>query len=194
MVNFIFTSIQFIKNNTPIDGNVDDKEIYKHVKPAQDFYILDALGTKLYESLGAAVIAKKEHGTPYTTEQQDLLDKIEPALAYWIVYSYLVFGNWKVKNNSIAQSNSDQNQGADMATVGTLNSAMKSRAEYYTSQLKQFLQLNSADYPDYTDGSMPVLPNHRIEYDSGLYFPIQGNPPCANDYSWYWESGQYLQW
>ncbi len=206
MVNFLFTDVTFIKANTPIDGNVSDIEIYKHIKWSQDATILDALGTKLYESLGAAVLAHNPPtNTPYTALQQALLDRIDPALAHYVVYFYLLFARDKIKNNSIAASASDQNTPADNATVGTMQAQMKNRGDYYLAQLKLYLQINAADYPDYNDPSLPVYPNGDSPYDSGLFaYPVTApvNSPLGLGY-WngngmggccpgdYWSNGQY---
>ena len=52
MANFVyFISVTFLKDNTPINENLDDKLLKSAIKEAQEVYIRDIIGSGIYDEL-----------------------------------------------------------------------------------------------------------------------------------------------
>lgn len=164
-----FISETYLKDNTPANLNVDTKDVYAHVGTAQDVYIQDVIGSKLYDELKTAVAA-----STISSAQADLLDKIQPAQVWWSIYLALPWINYKVKNKSVQKSNSENGVAAELPEMKWLRDDLKNRAEYYSQRLKDFLFLNSQNYPSYTNPDLPVLPQRGNQFDSGMFMERKG--------------------
>ena len=52
MTNFVyFISVTYLKDNTPINENVDDKLLKSAIKEAQEIYVRDIIGSGVYNEL-----------------------------------------------------------------------------------------------------------------------------------------------
>ena len=57
MANVLFISEAYLKNNTLIDDNVDQRIILPSIKNAQNMRLHPILGTPFYEDLKAKIVA-----------------------------------------------------------------------------------------------------------------------------------------
>ena len=80
MSNFVyFISTSYLKDNTPLNENLDDKILKSSIKEAQEIYIRDIIGSGIYDELQTQAYA----GT-LTTDNTTLLDSyIAPCLKYY---------------------------------------------------------------------------------------------------------------
>ena len=111
--NILFISTQYIKDNTPVNGNVDEDIIKPHIVTAQRLYIEPICGTDLYNKLKNEVSA----GT-ITGVYKTLLDEyIQPTLAHWSLYSALPFLNWKLTNKSVVTKDSENSTASGLDEI-----------------------------------------------------------------------------
>src|SRR6185369_7065456 len=118
---------------TPTNLNVDVKDIYSHVQTAQDLYVQDILGGKLYIELQAAVDANT-----FTTAQTNIRPYIQKTHGWWTLWLAFPWMNFKVKNKAIQKSHSENGDAADLTEMRWLRDDLKNRAEYYAQRLKDF--------------------------------------------------------
>lgn len=161
----LFISETFLKENTPVNLNVDVKDTYSHVQAAQDLYITDVLGIKLSDQLKASIAA-----VTTTQDEKDLLEYVQKALVWWTLYLAFPFLNFKVKNKSVQKSHSENGEAADLSELKWLRDDIKNRAEYYQTRVRDFLMLNVEKFSAYSNPDQPVLPNRRTGFDSGMFF------------------------
>ncbi len=168
MANAEFISIEYLKKETVISGNVDVEELKPHVIVAQEMYIQDLLGSNLYNTLVAEIIADT-----VTAENIILLNKIAPALSYYTFYIAMPFLMIKVKNKGLLKS-SDPNTGSnsiELREMTFLQEKVLNYAEFHGERLVRFLCNNSADYPTYLNsGTDPDMVARGTAYtDFGFY-------------------------
>ena len=52
MANFVYyISVSYLKDNTPLNENLDDKLLKASIKEAQEVYIRDIIGSGIYNEL-----------------------------------------------------------------------------------------------------------------------------------------------
>jgi hypothetical protein len=104
MTNFVyFISTTYLKDNTPLNENVDDKLLKSAIKEAQEIYIRDVIGSGIYNELQVQAFA----GT-LTQLNTTLLDSyIAPCLKYYTLTEAMLPMTFKLMNKSVASRESD---------------------------------------------------------------------------------------
>lgn len=148
----LFITEQFIKDNTLIDGNVDEKYITITIAEAQKLHILPILGTALYNELNTQIIA----GTTTSANQTLLEDYIADALKYWVIYEGVDLFNYKVTNKAIMTKTSDNSQPIQQADVIRLMDRNRNKAEFFSERLTRFLLANETTYPLYINAGSTI--------------------------------------
>ena len=99
MTNFVyFISTSYLKDNSAINENVDDKLLKSAIKEAQEIYIRDIIGSGLYDELQTQAFA----GT-LTANNTTLLDSyIAPCLKYYTITESMLPMTFKLMNKSVA--------------------------------------------------------------------------------------------
>ena len=97
MTNFVyFISVTYLKDNTPINENVDDKLLKSAIKEAQEIYVRDIIGSGVYNEL----LDQAYNGT-LTVNNQLLLDSyIAPCLKYYTLTESLLPMTFKMLNKT----------------------------------------------------------------------------------------------
>ena len=145
MATALFISEQFIKETSAIDENVDMKYIGITIDKCQKKYILDILGTGLYNELQTQILA----GT-VTSLNRTLLDNyIQDALKYWVLYEGIELFTYKITNKSIVTKTSENSQPIDLSVVTRLMDGYKDDAEFFSEKITKYLCANSSSYPLY---------------------------------------------
>jgi hypothetical protein len=169
--NVLLISEQKLKDNTPINENVDSSELRFCILQAQNIQIQESLGTNLYEKLLQIV----DNGTisdPSNLNYKLLLDNyIQPTL---ISYSYyLGLDNFWVKfiNIGLVQNSSEQGQPVDLKTLQYLKQNAKNQAEFNDNLLRRHLVFKSNLYPEYFGGSLndgQIFPETDSAFNSSI--------------------------
>jgi hypothetical protein len=172
--NVLLISEQKLKDNTPINENVDSSELRFCILQAQNIQIQESLGTNLYEKLLEIV----DNGTisdPSNLNYKLLLDNyIQPTL---ISYSYyLSLDNFWVKfiNIGLVQNSSEQGQPVDLKTLQYLKQNAKNQAEFQDNLLRRHLVFKSNLYPEYFGGSLndgQLAPETDSAFNSSITLP-----------------------
>ena len=165
MADGLFISVNYIKENTLIDGNVDEKYIRITIADAQKIHILPILGTGLYNEISSQITA----GTLTTLNRTLLRDYIQDALKYWVVYEGVDLFTYKVTNKSISKKDSDNSDPIDESEVIRLMDRNKDKAEYFSERVTKYLLANESDYPLFNNPGSDcdtVIPN-RNNYTTG---------------------------
>ena len=99
MTNFVYLiSTTYLKDNSPINENVDDKLLKSAIKESQEIYIRDIIGSGLYNELQTQAFA----GT-LSANNTNLLDTyIAPCLKYYTLTESMLPMTFKMLNKSVA--------------------------------------------------------------------------------------------
>ena len=162
----LFISVDYLKDNTPINRNVDSEILEPCILKAQNIHIEAILGTKLYTYLVNNIAT-------LSTEYKTLMDDhIQGALVQWATYESLPFINYRLTNKAISTSNSDNSDPVELNELHYLRTSVKDSAEYLSERVTKFLKDNTDIYPLYLengDSCADIFPN-KTNYNSGIVF------------------------
>ena len=182
----ILISEQRVKQITNLDDNVRVDEITPFIIQAQDLYLQDTLGTKLFNRLKDGVVANDLNAD----EQTLLNDYIGSMLANYALYLMLPGLKYKLVEKGIVSGQSEETGATSLDELKYLRQTVLDTAEFYDKRLRQFLcDVDSGTYPQYdSPGNDGMMPNDDSPYFAGLvtpkYFRTYGevypNDECSN--------------
>lgn len=144
MATALFISTGYVKGLTTVHANVNDDLIVRCIKKAQDIYIHTCLGTDLYEAMETKVTNSTVAGDYLT-----LMNKIQPALAWFVVSDLVMEDTFKIMNKSVANKSSENAQPVDFETAVKISARYKDTAEWYLKRLNDYLCEYEDLYPEY---------------------------------------------
>jgi len=168
----LFLSAQFIKENTAIDGNVDEKYLNITIADAQRMHILPLLGTALYNEINDGIVA----GTTTANNASLLTNYIQDALKYWVLVESLDIATYKITNKAVVKKNSDNSQPIQESETIRLMDRNKEKAEFFSQRLTNYLWANASTT------LYPLFLNPGSAYDTVF--------PRRNDYTVGWALDQ----
>src|SRR5574338_151369 len=155
-----FISEKYLNENSPISSNSDMGEIYPYAKGAEDVYIQEAIGTKLFNRLIESLTASPRNTT---ADETVLLKKIRTALVWYTCYDALPFLAIKIRNIGVVNQGGENLQNGAREDVSYLMKRCKDKADFYLKLVQSYLCENSSKFPDYkcsgwgcSDGVGPI--------------------------------------
>ena len=140
-----FLSENYLKENSPINDNVDMKLLKTAIIDAQEIHILESLGTGLYNDLSAKVVA----GSLSSTEESFIETYLRPALKNWSIVEGIPLLLFKLTNKTVATSDSDNSKPVEYADMRYMVNLYRTKAEVFTQRMKNYLIANSTLFPTY---------------------------------------------
>lgn len=163
----LFISPSQIKEQTPIDENVDEKTLRESILYCQDEYTKAICGTALYDEIKGQI----EAGT-ITALNTTLRDSyLRPSLKWWVVYEAMDELHTKFTNKSIVNKKSDNSDPVSITEILSLKNKYRNRAERLDEKARLYLVENTTDYPLYLNpgtGSDTIHPK-GLTYGTGWY-------------------------
>jgi hypothetical protein len=168
MTNFVyFISTTYLKDNSPINENVDDKLLKSAIKESQEVYIRDVIGSGLYNELQTQAFANT-----LTNANTTLLDSyIAPCLKYYTLTEAMLPMTFKLMNKSVAAREADNARAVSVDEMTLIEKRFRDKAEYYANRLRDFLRDNTNTYPLFLNpgtGFDTIRPNDTAFY-GGFY-------------------------
>ena len=144
MTNFVyFISTSYLKDNSAINENVDDKLLKSAIKEAQEIYIRDIIGSGLYDELQTQAFA----GT-LTANNTTILDSyISPCLKYYTITESMIPMIFKLMNKSVATRQAENATAITIDELTLIEQRFRDKAEYYANRLRDYLRENTNTYP-----------------------------------------------
>ena len=137
-----------IIKNTPLGGAIDADALLPFVRTAQEKYILNLLGTVLYNKLQDDVEAQAAFTGIY---KQLVDDYVKSTLIWYSCVEYIPFSSVQFKSNgSIKQQSETGISPSKTETDYLLNKALDN-ASYYATRLQDFLVAYSSQIPEYLE-------------------------------------------
>jgi hypothetical protein len=171
--NVLLISEQKLKDNAPIDANVDSSELRYGIQQAQIIFTQETLGTNLYEKI-LRLVRDNEIDLPQNVNYKELLNNyIVPAL---IAFSYyLILDNMfiKIVNVGLQQYRSEQSNPIGIKEFQYLKSQAKDRAEFLDNLMRRHLVFNNAKYPEYAviDNLGQLVPEFTGAFKAPITLP-----------------------
>lgn len=164
----LFITRNDIIKQSPLQGSIDADRLLNFVRTAQEKYVLNLLGTVLYNKLQSDIVA----GTPFVGKYKELVEThIKPVLIWYSVVEYLPFSPIEFKNNGAVKHESEQSKAVSRAEIDYLISRSTDNADYYATRMQDFLIAYSNDIPEYLDSvgnSTQIYPDKKNQYFHGI--------------------------
>lgn len=158
---------QYVRDFSTFDLNVDSRLILPSIAQSQDKYILQLLGTGLYNE-----IVNQISGSTLSTANELLLNEyVKECLAAYTIYECSDFLLYKFTNKGIEKQTSDNSQPISRLELDGLKSKLLDSAQYYAERVNRFLLANTNTYPLYLQpgsGIDTIYPTQK-NYDFGIH-------------------------
>lgn len=164
----LFITPAYVKENTVIDSNTEDKLIKIAIKKAQDQYIRKLISSGLYNNL-----IDRISGNTLTAQYQVLMDDyIIPCLLDYTVYMHLPTNTYKQKNKGNVQQTDPNSQAVDNLNLGYTRADVLDSAQYYGEELIKHIKANMNLFPEYNQlNTLEDVAGASEDYFSGIQFP-----------------------
>ncbi len=164
----LFITRNDIIKNTPLGGAIDADALLPFVRTAQEKYLLNLLGTVLYNKIQDDI----EAGTSFTGYYQTLVqDYVKPTLIWYSCVEYIPFSAITFKSNGAVKHISETSVSPGKNEVDYLLSKALDNAGYYSTRLQDYLLANSSNIPEYLESvgdSTQIYPDQSNQYFGGI--------------------------
>lgn len=147
MKDVILVSENFVRSNTNISSNLQDKFIQSAVREATDIDFEELVGTNLLNKL-KELIEKQEVNAPENRIYKKLLDIAKYYLAYCAVARLVVISSVKIDNIGANVTSDNNVQSLDFDDVFRLEKYYQNKADVYKKKVQVFLQKNVNEIPE----------------------------------------------
>jgi len=170
MAYVLFITRNDIIKNTPLQGAIDADKLLPFVRTAQDKYLLDLLGTVLFDFLQAK-IADNTFGTLSSFYQDLMDDHIKNTLIWYSCVEYIPFSSISFKSEGAVKHLSDQSVAPGKTEIDYLKQQAQQNADYYATRLQNYLISYSNQIPQYLESignQTQIYPNMSNTYFGGI--------------------------
>ena len=164
----LFITRNDIIKNTPLGGAIDSDALLPFVRTAQEKYLLNLLGTVLYNKIQDDI----ESQTAFTGRYEDLVDNyIKPTLIWYSCVEYIPFSAITFKSNGAVKQISEQSVQPGKNEIDYLLNKALNNADYYATRLQDYLIAYSSEIPEYLESvgnSTQGYPDQSNQYFGGI--------------------------
>lgn len=177
-----FISVDYLKKNTVIQQNTDERILEPFILSAQDTHVQTALGTTFYNRLKSGVTANN-----LTQLEEDFMRQyIQPCLAQWTFYECFPYINYKISNKAVSKESSEFSAPAELDEIKYMRNSIRDLAEFYTKRLNIYLCDYGYLFPEYNNpDAKENLPHNSKSYFSGVYVQRRGRELFPNAPTYY---------
>lgn len=174
MLNVLFISAQYVKDNGIVDENTDSKFILAGIRDAQEYQLQEIIGTDLLEEIQTQV-----QDSTLTAANTSLLNNFIIPYLLKQAESSLVFDiHYRLRNKGVMTFNSEEATSAANATISLVTKKLANDAQFLGERLRRFLLTNNLTYPLFLNGNTEgwkVRPA-RTAYQTGFWLGNQRKP------------------
>ena len=164
----LFITRNDIIKNTPLQGAIDSDKLLPFIRTAQEKYILNLLGTVLYNKLQDDI----ESSTAFTGYYATLIeDYVKPTLIWYACVEYIPFSGISFKSEGSFKHQSEQSVSPGKNEIDYLLSKALNNADYYATRLQDWLIANSVNVPEYLESvgdATQIYPDQSNVYFGGI--------------------------
>lgn len=145
MAEALLINREDLVRRTPLSGNLDMDKIIHYIQIAQDIYIQELLGTRLYEKIQSDIL-----GSSLSGDYLDLVrEHVRPILAQYTFLEYLPFSQYTISNKGVFKHSSENAELPSVAEVNKMQSVTRDTAQHYSKRLVDYLCANPYKFPEY---------------------------------------------
>jgi len=160
-----------LKAFTNINKNVDMDVLKAEVQIAQDIDLQTILGTLFYQHLLDQVSST---GNTFSNDEKELVDSyVQPYLIQTAYFNAIPQIMYRTMNNGITSGTMENASAVDIETMKYLRSIQKSRADFYSQRLLDYLLIGRGQnkFPQYNTASTidGMIPDRTQKYNNGIF-------------------------
>ena len=149
MATALLVTTDDLKNNTIIDGNVDTAKFIQFMRIAQEVHIQNYLGTSLYRSIQAKIIAGNLAG-----DYLDLVNNyLKDMVIYFAMVDYVPFSAFQISNGGVYKHRSENSDTATKEEIDSLTEKYRQFAQFFTRRFLDYICDNSNLFPEYNSST-----------------------------------------
>jgi len=161
----LLISTQFIKDNSVIDSNIDDKIIANTIMFVQESTIQEILGTNLLNKL----TADAGSGTLTGLYKTLVDDYVRWTLLYYTVAELLEPLQYRITNKGVVSKDSESRSvSVSSELLYKLKDSYMQKAEYYSEKTKRFLIKNYNSLPELINTDITDVRPFKARNTSGV--------------------------
>jgi hypothetical protein len=183
MLNTLFITEDLLKSATGIEENVDPNILYPYVLQAQDLYVQQTLGTKLYKHMKQLVNDLLINGTPIPSDYKTLLDEyIAPMVVHYTYFLALPHIKYRTSNKGLLSGTSEVADSVSLEELQFILNKIHDTAKFYNERLRDFLKAYQENYPEYQSYTYKdgMAPKRGTSYYTGLVIPGRRDKYCTD--------------
>ena len=139
---------EYLKAYSPLPLNYQMEEIRPFIAIAENIWVVDVIGKKLYSKL-----LEEVDTDTVSPENASLLLKIYPYLAVAVCFEALPFVAYHFDNKGITKGKSDNSDSITSTELSNIQNHMRAELEVLKGMLVDFLNDNAELYPLYSQSS-----------------------------------------
>jgi hypothetical protein len=170
MAYALFITRNDIIKNTPLQGSIDADRLLNFVRTAQDKYILNLLGTVLFDKL-QLVIANGTFNTLGPAYQDLMKEHIKPTLIWYACVEYIPFSSVQFKSEGAVRHETETAKSVTKNDVDYLLQKAMNNADYYATRMQNYLISYSNQIPEYLESvgnQTQIFPDMGNAYFGGI--------------------------
>ena len=166
MARTLLIDMDYIKDNSILDDNVDERLMVDALWTSQREYIKPILGTDLYDD----IIAKAAAGTLASNDLILVDTYIAPCLVKYLVFEMTHIIAYKYRNKGVVQQNSENSQSTSFEDLNHLLNRWRDKAEMFGNDIILYLCANTDLFPLYsTNSDIDDIKPISQTFTGGLY-------------------------
>ena len=134
----------YLKVNTPLTKNISADEILPNVKSNSDMYIKSILGSYFYD-----ILLTKYNNQTLSVDETTLVSYIQPIVAWRVAADCVFVLTYQLRNKGLQTQNGDNSESVDFNEVVFGMKHYNQKAEWYTNQLTEYLEINKLLFTDF---------------------------------------------
>jgi len=167
----LWTTPQFLKDNTVVNNNVEDNILRKCISVAEDKVIHPLLGSQLTLTISNHIQAYIASGTTIPADYKTLIDNyIVPCLVEYSIIEYIPY-TYKFRNKGISRQTSPESLPAELDELVYLKQNILATAQFYGERLVTYLKTNNKLYPEYFQNTAGDIQPAKGAYSSSILIP-----------------------
>jgi hypothetical protein len=168
MAYALFITRNDIIKQTPLQGAIDADKLLPFIRTAQDKYMLNLLGTVLFNKLQSDI----ESDTAFTGKYLELMeDYVKPTLIWYACVEYIPFSGISFKSEGSFKHQSESSISPGKNEIDYLLSKALNNADYYATRLQDFLIAYSVQIPEFLESvgnATQIYPDQTNQYFGGI--------------------------
>lgn len=161
-------SADFIRANTNISNNLQDKFLKPAMSETQDCNLTEVLGSKMVEKL-CYLVKEDKIGLAENIEYKRLLDETQYFFAYSTISKLCLISSVKIDDIGLNLTNDTNANQLYLTDVFKLESHYKNKADFYKQRLQAYCKSKLAELPELREGGCWDV---KAELNSAASCPI----------------------